>query len=337
MADKVAVIESALGVCIVNWRAAELTIDCLRSLEPQVGEFRWCRVFVVDNASGDGSAEKIAAAVHEAGWGDWVELIRADTNGGFAAGNNLAIRRLLRERPDVDYVHLLNPDTVVRPQALSILVKFLEAHPEVGVAGGRSEDPDATPQLCCFRFPSRTGELLAYLRIGLVDRLLASRLGRVGIPEQPIPIDWVSGAHMMIRREVIDAIGLLDEGYFLYYEETDFTLRARRAGWRCWHVPESRVVHYVGQSSGVTRREGTPQRVPRYWFESRRRYFMLNHGRAYAMVADALAIAAFALWRGRRWLQRKPDRDPPGFLRDLFRGSSLLHGRATLGPRQSAL
>ena len=329
--------ELALGICIVNWRAAGLTIDCLRSLATEVTGFRWCRVVVVDNASGDGSAERIGAAIDEFGWSGWAMVVRADSNGGFASGNNLGIRLLLNDRPDLDFVHLLNPDTVVRPGALGILVDFLEHHPDVGIAGGRSEDMDATPQLCCFRFPSRLGELLTYLRIGAIDRLLSRKLGRIGIPEQAIPIDWVSGAHMLIRKQVLDAIGLLDEGYFLYYEETDFILRARRAGWACWHVPASRVVHLVGQSSGVTLREGPPRRIPAYWFDSRRRYFVLNHGQVHAMVVDVLAISGYVIWRLRRWLQRKPDQDPPYFLRDFIRGSALRNRPGTLVPRQSTL
>jgi GT2 family glycosyltransferase len=158
----------------------------------------------------------------------------------------------------------------------------------------------------------------------------------VPIPEQPRKIDWVSGAFMVIRRAVFDDIGLLDEGYFLYFEETDFTLRARRAGWSCWHVPQSRVVHLVGQSSGVTKKGQPPKRVPAYWFEARSRYFILNHGRFYAAVTDALVAAALLLWRVRRIVQKRADVDPPHFLRDLVTHSALVKGRRRHAPRQTA-
>ncbi len=123
----------------------------------------------------------------------------------------------------------------------------------------------------------------------------------------------------MVRRAVFDSVGLLDEEYFLYYEEVDFCLRARAAGWCCWYVPDSRVVHLVGQSSGVTGDRREQRRVPRYWFESRSRYFRKHHGRMYALAADLAWLTAFSLWRMRRSIQRQPDPDPPGLLGDFVR------------------
>jgi hypothetical protein len=326
-----------LVVSIVTWQAADLTIDCLRSVAPEIADLPDTRVIVVDNDSKDGAADKVERAIHDNGWSDWAEFRRAPGNNGFAAGNNVAIRQALRGDEPAEYVLLLNPDTIVRPGAFRILVRFMEEHPEVGIAGGRSENPDATPQLCCFRFPSMLSELALYLNLGIVDRLLERHLTRVGIPEEPRPIDWVSGALMIIRREVFEDVGLMDEGYFLYYEETDFTLQARRAGWPCWHIPASRVVHLVGHSLGVTERVARPKRRHKCWFESRRRYFVLNHGRLNAMVTDVFAIGGHMLWRLRRLIQRKPDSDPPCFLRDLIRHSALIHGRGSLAPRQTSL
>lgn len=326
----------ALAVSVVTWRAADLTIDALRSIAETLSSSPPCHVYVVDNNSGDGTADRIEQVMREQGW-SWATLIRAERNGGFAYGNNLAIRAALEAQPDLRYVLLLNPDTLVRAGAFRILVEFLEQHPQVGIAGGRSEDPDTTPQFCCFRFPSLRGELCSYLQLGFVERMLARWVPRMGIPEAPTQVGWVSGAHMMIRREVIDAVGLMDEGYFLYFEETDYTLRAARAGWDCWHVPASRIVHLVGQSSGVTLRDGKPRRLPKYWFDSRRRYFVLNHGRVYAALTDLVVLAAYSAWRLRRLLQRKPDTDPPCFARDLLRYGALLNGRGSLEPLRTAL
>lgn len=326
----------ALAVSIVTWRAADLTIDALRSIAETSSSNPRCHVYVVDNDSGDGTADRIEDAIRDKDW-RWASLIRASRNGGFAYGNNLAIRAALEAQPDLRYVLLLNPDTLVRPGAFRILVDFLEAHPTVGIVGGRSEDPDTSPQFCCFSFPTLPSELGTYLRLGIFDRLLGRWATRVGIPEEPTQVGWVSGAHMMIRREVIDAIGLMDEGYFLYFEETDYTLRAARAGWDCWHVPASRIVHLVGQSSGVTLRDGKPRRLPKYWFDSRRRYFVLNHGRVYAALTDLVVLAAYGAWRLRRLVQRKPDTDPPYFARDLLRYGALLNGRGSLEPRRIAL
>jgi GT2 family glycosyltransferase len=131
---------------------------------------------------------------------------------------------------------------------------------------------------------------------------------------------------MIIRREVFEAAGLMDEEYFMYYEEMDFCLQAKKAGWSCWYVPQSRVVHLVGQSSGVTDTKRPPKRLPQYLFDSRRRYFIKNYGWLYAALADHAWASSFVLWRLRRVIQRKPDNDPPKFFGDFLRNSVLFRG-----------
>ena len=137
-------------------------------------------------------------------------------------------------------------------------------------------------------------------------------------------VDWLPGASMMVRRQVFESVGLMDDEYFLYYEETDFCLQAKRAGWSCWYVPESRVMHISGQSTGVTVKNEVPKRRPQYVFDSRRRYFIKNHGLLYAAIADAVWLLGFSLWRLRRAIQRRPDPDPPHLLGDSLRNSVFL-------------
>jgi GT2 family glycosyltransferase len=134
---------------------------------------------------------------------------------------------------------------------------------------------------------------------------------------------------MVIRREVFASVGLLDEKYFLYFEEVDFCFQAKKAGWECWYVPASRVVHLVGQSSGVTDRKRPPKRLPKYWFDSRRRYFLKNYGWLYAVLADLAWLSGFILWRWRRAIQRKPDTDPPRMMSDFLLNSVLCKGGET--------
>lgn len=316
-----------LLVLIVNYRTGDLTVNCLASLEPELNALPGSWVVVVDGDSRDGSVDLIQREIAARQWGAWVELVPSPENAGFAAGNNLGLQRGLAKMQDEppDYVFLLNPDTVVRPGAVQTLLAFMESHPEVGVGGGRSEDPDGTPQHCCFRFPSLCNEFASNLKLGVVDRLLRARIARVPLSKEAHAIGWVSGAVMMIRRTVIDQIGLFDDRFFLYYEETDFTLRAARAGWTCWHVPQSRVVHLVGHSSGVTKRDGPRARIPRYWFESRRYYFVKNHGRCYAALADVAAVSGCLLRRVRNLMTRESGNEPPRFLRDLVRHSIVLN------------
>lgn len=312
-------------VLIVNFRVGDLTIQCLNSLELELQALPGSLAVVVDNHSGDGSAEQIQRAVHENNWNDWVEFVESPENSGFAAGNNLALRHGRRRLGTVpDFVLLLNPDTIARPRAICELMSFIEGCPKAGIVGGRSEDPDGTPQHCCFRFPSLWNEFASNIQLGFVDRLLRKRIARVPISDDPHQIGWVSGAFMLVRGELIERVGLFDERFFLYYEETDLAMRAAQAGWTCWHVPSARVVHLVGFSSGVTRRDRRPARKPVYWFQSRRRYFVKHHGALYAALADLLAILGTSLRRIRMIIARRPNSDPPRFLSDLISNSVFL-------------
>jgi N-acetylglucosaminyl-diphospho-decaprenol L-rhamnosyltransferase len=311
-------LDRSTAVVIVNYRTPRLVVDCLRTLAPEVTAEPGLRVVVVDNASGDDSLQVIDRAIGDHGW-TWATLMPLDRNGGFAFGNNAAIRELLAGPEPPRYVWLLNPDTLVRPGAARALIDFLETHSDVGIAGGRLEFPDGTPQTAAFRFPSLVGELEDTIRIGLVTQML----GRFRVPgpirTEPHPTDWVNGASMMVRREVFETIGLMDEGYFLYFEETDFCRRARRAGWPVWHVPASRVVHLEGQSTGVTGSNLAKKPRPTYWFDSRARYFRKHLGAGHALLADVIFVVGFALWRAQRRLRGKADPDPPGLLRDFVR------------------
>jgi GT2 family glycosyltransferase len=318
-----------LLIIILNYRTPELTIDCLRSLQKEVRSLPGTRVIVSDNASGDGSVEQIQAAITDANWDEWVTLLPLDRNGGYAFGNNAAIRLGLESTTPPSYFLLLNPDTIVRPGALKALVDFMDSHPHTGIAGSRLEDPDGTPQHSAFRFHTFWSELDCSLRSCVVSKLLANWIVAPPISEQACLTDWVAGASMVIRREVFASVGLLDEKYFLYFEEVDFCLQAKKAGWECWYVPASRVVHLVGQSSGVTDRKRPPKRLPKYWFDSRRRYFLKNYGWLYAVLADLAWLSGFILWRWRRAIQRKPDTDPPRMMSDFLLNSVLCKGGET--------
>ncbi len=315
-----------LLIVILNYRTADLTIDCLRSLVSEVQARPGTQVVVSDNDSQDGSVERIGAAIATTGWDDWVTLMPLERNGGYAFGNNAVLRKALAALDPPNYYLLLNPDTIVRSGAVKALVDFLESHPQIGIVGSRLEDPDGTPQISAFRFPSLWTELDFGLQIGLVTRLLSRWILAPAVVDQPCQTNWVAGASMLIRREVFESIGLLDEKYFMYYEEVDFCLQAHRAGWPCWYLPESRVVHLVGQSSGVTDTKRPPKRLPIYWFNSRRYYFLKNHGWLYTALTDAVYMMSLSLLYLRRLIQRKPIAAPPQLLSDFFLNSVFLRG-----------
>ncbi len=323
-------------VAIVNYRTGGLVVDCLRSLQAEMQAMPGSRVVVVDNCSGDGSADQIAAAIASNGWGGFAELHRSAVNGGFSFGNNMAVRPALQGAQPPAFYWLLNPDTCIRPGALHELVRFMQAHPRVGIAGSSLEGDDGEPWPFAFRFPSIWSELDSGLRLGPVSALLKKHVVARRMGSQAEQVDWLPGASMMVRREVFEQIGLMDEGYFLYFEETDFCLQAQRAGWECWYVPQSRVMHISGQSTGVTGKQAVRRRLPTYWFDSRRRYFLKNHGRAYAAATDLVWLLGFMTWRVRRALQRKPDNDPPRMLADFVANSALWRGELPINPSLAA-
>jgi hypothetical protein len=315
------VTQTNISIVIVTFRSARLTIDCLRSIEKErAGSTRQIRAFVIDNASGDFPAVADAVAVNR--WDSWVSAYLATRNGGFASGNNIGVRHALEHGPS-DYLLLLNPDTQVRPGAIETLARFLELHPEVGIVGSSFENLDGSEWPIAFRFPSVVSEFCAALDAGPVTRLFARWTVARPMPRLAQPVDWICGASMMIRPELFRAIGGFDERYFLYFEETDFCLRARRAGFPTWYVPDSRVMHIGGQSTGVTERNTRPKRLPPYWFESRRRYFTVALGLGEAMAADLLVLLAYPLGWLKRFALGRSAASVPRFWRDLARASVL--------------
>jgi len=313
-----------LLVVILNYNVTDLTIDCLRSCRAEIAQIPGAKVAVCENGSAPEAEHRLRQAIEANGWGDWVELTAVRPNRGFTGGNNIILRKALASADPPQYALLLNADTIVLPGAIKALVDFMDAHPAVGIAGSRLEAPDGTVQASPFRFQGIATELDRGLRLGIVSRLLSRWAVVPPIPSAASEADWVSGASMIIRRKVFDAIGLLDEDYYTYFDDIDFCLNARRAGWSTWYVPQSRVVHLEGAATGIVQR--VIKRRPRYWFQARKRFFLKNYGPIYTALVDLAFILGFALWRFRRWALRKPDPDPPKMLWDSIYNSVFVTG-----------
>jgi GT2 family glycosyltransferase len=308
---------------IVNHRRPELVIKGLDSLSPELAALGGGSRVIVTDASGDDSADQIEAAIEQRGYGGWATLMRLSKNGGYGYANNQAIRAALASADPPEYFYLLNPDAYVHPGAVRELVRFMDQRPDVGLSGSQQEQPDGSINRSAFRFPSVRSELIQGSRLGVIRRLFADSEIAPVPTDHAGPADWLSGASLMIRRQVLEKTGLFDDTFFLYFEETDLCLRARRLGYRCWYVPASRVVHLEGQSTGVTDKQAVPSRLPRYWFESRHHYFMKNHGPWKKRMADVAWTLGFVSWRARRRLQGKTDDDPPHLLSDFVRFNFL--------------
>lgn len=271
-----------LAIVIINYRTPKLVIDCLASLQPEI-EVGQDSVVVVDNASGDNSVEQIEQAITRNNWSSWVKLLPSTVNGGFSAGNNLGIKALT-----ADAYLLLNSDTIVRTGAIQSLLDAMESHPKAGLISPRLEWLDGTPQISCFRDRSPVSEVIASAQTGPITKLLQRYDVPIPVSDTPIEPEWTSFACVLIRREVIEQIGLMDEGYFMYRDDNDYCRRAREAGWQILHWPHAKVVHLRGGSGSVKSDMVQRKRPPNYWYASRSRYFAKFYGKIGLWVANLL-------------------------------------------------
>lgn len=322
-------------VCIVSYKSAHLTVNCLESIRSDMSTNGInIKVVVVDNASGD--TPIIQSAVNNNHWQDWVTVLTAPKNGGFAYGNNLGFQYAFAHG-NVDYFHLLNPDTQILPGAIVNLVKFMQENNSVGIAGSSFDNKDGSLWPIAFRFPSFISEFESGVNLGVLSKLLKPWVVAVVMEQKSQPIDWIAGASMMLRKSVVEQLHGFDESYFLYYEETDFCLRAKRAGYSTWYVPTSRVMHIAGQSTKVTIRNDKPKRLPDYWFESRRRYYLVNHGLVYALLTDIASLLGNLIGKIKRILTLKTNEEQPHYITDIFRHSVLFPINWELKPFISCL
>jgi N-acetylglucosaminyl-diphospho-decaprenol L-rhamnosyltransferase len=300
---------------IVNYRTAELTAQSSNALLTDLARVGSFHLFVVDNDSRDGSYESLAAAAKRDGWAGRATIIAAPRNGGYGYGINLAVRRALALPDPPDYIYALNSDAFCTPEALPRLVQFMDEHPDAGIAGSRIQYPDGTLQAAAFRFPSIANEIEHLAGIGLLSRAFAQRVVPMPLPSESQPVDWVPGTSMLVRRAVFEQVGLFDEGFFLYFEETDFCRRAGQAGWKTYFVASAEINHLESVSTGML---DETRRMPQYWFDSRHRYFIKHHGRMYALACDGASLAGHVIGRTKRHLLRRPPEGRPHIVRDLM-------------------
>jgi N-acetylglucosaminyl-diphospho-decaprenol L-rhamnosyltransferase len=236
----------SLAVVILNYNRGDLLVECLRSIYRSPTRCH-LDVWVVDNASTDGSAERVQGQFPQ------VRLLVSVRNGGFAYGNNLALRQIVSAPDGPDLTMLLNNDTVVPEGALDGLVDYLEKHPEVGVVGPKLVLPDGSLDLACRRsFPT---PMVSFYRMTGLSRLFprSRRFGRYNLtyldPDVETEVDSVVGACMLLRTSVIREVGLLDERFFMYGEDLDWSYRIKQYGWRIVYYPAVQVWHYKRAAS----------------------------------------------------------------------------------------
>jgi len=267
-----------LSIIIVSWNTRDLLLECLASLRSELEPEPRCEpieseVFVVDNGSDDGSAE----AVRERH--PWVQLIPLPENRGYAAGNNVALRRA-RGR----VILLLNSDVALESGVLAHCLGVLDSESDVGAAGIQLLHPDGRLQNSIHTYPSAWHEPVprALLEIALPRRFPSKR----HVHTRPIEVDAVLGAVLFVRREVVEDVGFLCEDYFFFLEETDWCRRMHQAGYRILHIPDSRAIHRSGASS----KQKHPLETRIEYHRSLHHFLRVHRGPLSAGVARSLRV-----------------------------------------------
>ena len=287
-----------LAISIINYRTGDLTIAAVASVLVALKD-RPARVVVVDNASGDGSDREIEAWM--AANGDpRLQLVRSATNSGFSGGHNQG----MAAAPGADFYLILNSDALLRPDFFDALLPETDRHPQTGLFAPQLEWEDGTPQISCFRFASPVSELLRGAQTGPVTKLFARHVTALDLPPAQDQIEWASFACILLRGEMVRRLGPMDEGYFLYYEDSEYGLRARRAGWATSYFPAARAVHFRGGSGPVKAMQAARKRMPAYFWRSRTRFLRQAHGPAGPLLGNLAwlagrGVAALRLLTGR--------------------------------------
>jgi len=259
-------------VVIVNYKTSSLALDCINSLTDQLNTKRDC-IVVVDNNSGGEDLVILKNAIDQMGLEELVTLIPSSVNGGFSAGNNIGIKSVIAE-----YYLLTNTDTVFRSGSISSLLSAATEYPDAGIISPRLEWLDGKAQVSCFRFHSPFSEIINSAGTGLITKILSKFDVPLQVDEKVTFPQWTSFACVLIKNEVFEKVGFLDDGYFMYYEDVDYCRRVRKAGYNIVNWPTAHVVHLHGQSSGVNKMEIEKKRLPAYYYNSRARYFKKFYG-----------------------------------------------------------
>ena len=227
-----------LSIIIINWNTKQLVLDCIASVHATVKNVGF-EIHVVDNGSGDGSVEAVAKEY------PYVRIIANKANMGFAKANNQAIRAM-----QAKYAVLLNSDTILKKGALEAMHAFMETHPRAGICGPQLLYEDGTKQTSYSTFPTLGEEFCssAISRLLLPKKYRERAMRKSAIITRPATVDYIIGACMMVRKTAMDQVGLLDEDYFFCYEEVDWCLRMKKAGWEVWHLPDIEIFHLQNRS-----------------------------------------------------------------------------------------
>ncbi|MEE9328821.1 MAG: glycosyltransferase family 2 protein [Parvularculaceae bacterium] len=332
--------DARIAVVMVNYNLADFLGGQFKAIAQAGRGAAEFQIYVADNTDLGDDYDKLLSAAQDLP----VTIIKSPRNGGFAYGNNMCLRALRwittgesSEQQDwPDYVFFLNPDTEIFPETISSLANFLHATPDAGIAGAKIIDIDGVAQASAFNDPSFKTAFFGSMKLAAVDRLVPE--GVIHQPEMPLPkkVDWVTGAAFMLTQATLEKVGLMDQGYFLYFEEVDYMREARSAGFDIWHVPAARAIHLEGAATGLgsaNAEKVAKKALPAYWYQSWLRYHLKYYGRI-GTIARALGqLSGNSIQIVHHGLRGKSTDLPKRALRD-FAGKCLWGAVSTPMPKK---
>jgi GT2 family glycosyltransferase len=301
-----------ITVVIVNYATGKLLEASITKLQEEAIKYRLSlNVIIVDNNSPDDSVKIINDFIDRNQWQKWVTVLAEAENHGFAKGNNIGFKKVLDndEYDDEQYILCLNPDAYITDGAINELLIHASSNKDVGIVGSHLINENGSPRASCFNDPSALRELQRGLQLGLMARVFKQPTVSRQASEFIEKVDWVSGASFLFNASILKITGLMDETFFLYFEEADFMRKVRACNYDIVSIPSSKVIHLAGQSTQIKGGKSTVGKIPPYWYRSWRHYFTKNNDFIYAWFAGCFWILGRMVRNTINYLKRTHNND----------------------------
>ncbi|MEM8772188.1 MAG: glycosyltransferase family 2 protein [Pseudomonadota bacterium] len=307
-------VAARIAVVMVNYGAADFIIAHMAKTLAAIEPFENATVYIIDNASpGGDDLLKLQAYADQPEAQGRVVVIDSGANLGFAGGNNCAFKTFGEARPD--YVFFLNPDAYPEPDAVTLLAETLAKNPDAAIAAPRILNEAGETEISYFQFPSVLSQFSSESELSLFQDRTGWRVLDLDAAPETVETDWVSGAAFLLRMDAADAPPM-DDGYFLYFEETDMMRSLSEKKWRTLLAPRAAVTHIGGLTTGA---DADAKRLPSHWYASWRRYFVKHFGRSGAIAAAALKLSGYGAYRIKLALHGAKPRRPEYYMSDFLR------------------
>ncbi|ODS23123.1 hypothetical protein AB835_10395 [Candidatus Endobugula sertula] len=313
--------QAKVAIITITYNSSHFINDYLLSISPFLSTSSH-HLVIVDNASSDNTCEILEQYMENHQLTGNMTVVKLTQNIGFGKGCNRGAEAARSFNPT--HLWFLNPDTRVFKNSGQNLLSLLEnTDKQVDFAGSVLVNRQGSPRSGAFRFPGLMNVFLSNMQLGILDKLFKQYTTATTIQDQPYQADWLTGASFMTKAECFYQLQGFDPYYFLYYEEVDLFYRAKAQGYSVWACPESQIFHISGASTGINNRKKIAKRLPSYWFESRRHYYLSNYGKLYFFIVDIIFIVSHTIWTIRATIQKKRIETPPYLISDTIKHSLL--------------